>query len=161
MKTPERPGFNDSVRSKLAKELAITIKQHGCSMGADIETDLYDLLSDQWHCQSDGYELAKYLDDNYGYSPDTNLVEALDCASSLYDGIIEQQSKEWVLAYEIKLSYAIGDKVNFPYRGGKKEGEITRLFPETGKYGIWSDALELEKKETSYHLVELEKVEKV
>lgn len=163
MNHPERPGFNKSVRKLLAKEVAKTVHQHTGKPNSyeELESDLFDLFCDQYHCREDGYEIAKSLDSSYGYSPNAQFVEALDCTSSLYSGIIDQQSKEWVLAYNVNMPLAIGDKVKFPYFRGSIEGEITRLFPNEAKYGIWSETLGLDKKETSYHLVEFEKVEKL
>lgn len=154
----ERPGFNKSVRRKLAALVAQDIKQQ-CSIGNDIDEikdDCYSTLNAGYICSEGGYELAKRLEYDHAYSPDFNMVEALDQVSSHYDDLLEQQYKEWVLAYDIKLEHTVGTKVRVSGMG--EEGEITKLYPEVAKYGVWTEKLGLDQKGKSSYVVHHERV---
>lgn len=157
-KIPERPGFNESVRNKLSVLVAKDISSCDNRSSKDITAECYDVFDTAYICRENGYELAKRFEDDHGYDPDLHLVETLDCASSHYDDLIKQQTKEWVLAYDVKLYLPVGAKVIIDSPRKNTEGEITKHYPETGQYLVWTPDMGIEKKGVRGYVMNYEKV---
>lgn len=70
---------------------------------------------------SDGYEIAKELDDSWGqsYNTSSSFVEHLDCLSSDYSEKLREVVKIWSSEVGIKPKFNNGDRVK-----NKKSGEI-------------------------------------
>ena len=114
----KRPKLNDdAVIALVAEELAIKVAGWiGSTDDIDqIENDLRQVLK----FNSDGYELARELDD---YNPDTELVNILDNASCIRYSAYKQICRKWVLDNNF-IGPVIGSIVNFIYKGKQIEGE--------------------------------------
>lgn len=82
-----------------------------------------------------GYELAKDLEYK-GYYPDAELVEILDSVDDSIRDLEKRASKEWVLAYEIKADFAIGDSCMVKYGSKSVEGIIDGIDADTAHYKV-------------------------
>lgn len=148
--TPPRPTRRDpDVIQAAANQLAPDVFKwcgDGDTTLEDITTDLVKAL--RW--KTDGYELARELDD---YSPDAELVEILDKADILIHAAQRKACEEWVKSTripapaigmqvaaitdhsgvgEVVSNYPHGQSVvNFPGLGHVKAG--------TGCYGTYID----------------------
>ncbi len=159
MPTPQRPGFNDSVRKRLAVLVAKNILSLFPNKDLEYVTEeCYETLDASYICRENGYELAKRFEDDHHYEPDLELVETLDCVSSHYDDLIKQQTKEWVIAYDVKLDFPVGTQVivNSPRSG--TQGEITKHYAETAQYSVWTPDMGIEKKGIRGYIMDFEKV---
>lgn len=92
-----------------------------------------------------GYEIAKKLDDDCGYSIDPMFVDFLDTISHRLRNIHEDNVKDWVKAKQPKPIFSVGDcvKINKMIGWNKelKDGEafITGIQKETAQYLIHKD----------------------
>lgn len=101
----------------------------------------------------DGYTFAKNLDHNECYSVDTALVEILENASHTVYEIVNKANEDWVTAYQIKPTRAIGDTVKF-YNNRKKdivEGVISKIDAKVAKYHVFCESLGHVKKGCGTH----------
>ena len=152
----ERPTFDESMVSELAKSVGEIVKGHHSYN--DLESCIEDAKTVlEWNYNSDGFELAKEFE-NKGYEGSTSLVDDLDCVSSDASDILKKAIEKWVKENDIKLDLSIGALVVFDARRKNNEdGEIVKLYPETAQYGIWCESLNQPKGKTHY-MVNFEKL---
>lgn len=136
MEIPERPKFNDEIRTQLAEEMAPYIQSWDNSNGStnslqQIEQDMFDIL--EFHHDDNGYDLAKEFEDK-GYQPNIDLVEILDCVGSRKRTLINKATKDWVIKYEIKPSLSIDHPCTVKYSGEWVDGVVTDIRKETAEY---------------------------
>lgn len=83
----------------------------------------------------DGYRFAKILE-NYGWEPDTSLVNVLDS----YKGFLTQAHKDavrlWVVENNIIPQKDVGDDVIISALGCKYSGKIVFVDIETAQYSV-------------------------
>ena len=77
----------------------------------------------------DGYEMAKRLDQECGWSPDSMMVEALDTWSVEARAEIRNAQKDWRDETNPQPSFALGDRVRIR---GDHTGEVTEVEYEHG-----------------------------
>jgi hypothetical protein len=134
---PPRPTWNDEMNKELAKYTG-EILNKWCNNNVDLEECIEyaeDVL--KWHKNDDGYTLAKEFEDK-GFSPDSQLVDELDCVSYESIQILERHNKKWVAENNLKLVFEVGDQVLVKLSmKGTKECEIMKLYPETMQYVVW------------------------
>lgn len=154
----ERPTFDESMVSELAKSVGEIVKEHhNYNELEDCIKDAEDVL--EWNYNSDGFELAKEFE-NKGYKGSTSLVDDLDCVSSNAGDILKKSIKNWVKENDIKLELPVGSLIVFDARRKNNEdGEIVKLYPETAQYGVWCESLNQPKGNTHY-MVNFEKIKK-
>lgn len=134
-KTP-RPSSTDKTIVRLAtddfsKEIHKYYPQQSCE---EWQRDLYCV----YHPASDGYEMAKELEEK-GYSPDSQMVELLENYHSHISSHHTKAIKQWVKYENITLSYKVGDNVEAKWGRDNIKGEITELLPETAEYLVQVD----------------------
>lgn len=87
---------------------------------------------------TDGYEIAKRLERDAGYSPDAGLVEELDSAVFVMSKAHSDAQAEWVSKNNIRPEFKPGDKVMWVRR--KCEGVIVEdngsIYLKTGHYKL-------------------------
>lgn len=84
----------------------------------------------------DGYELARSLEDECGYSPNAELVEQLDGYPT--DVALKELEMQWVKAYNISLDLPIGTQVQVLKSHPSQSwiGIIRKHYPENAHYGV-------------------------
>lgn len=110
----------------VAEQLAIQIGESGLP---GVIEDLIAVL--EGSTGFDGYELARELEDNFGWGIDAALVDVLDSASALHHFAHEQKVKEWVQRFNVRISFAVGQRVVTNRKN--ERGVIVRLFEETAE----------------------------
>jgi len=140
-----RPTWGEEMKKDLAKIVGKLVNewcQNETSLEECIESSEKVL---EYNSNDNGYELAKEFEDE-GFSPDSELVEILDCVSYEKSKVQEAFIKKWVADNNLKLELSIGQRVvaNF-VRKGQFECEIVKLYPETMQYGLWYESIGYEK----------------
>jgi hypothetical protein len=72
--------------------------------------NLVDLIESNIN-DMDGYKLCKYLEDEEGWEPDTELVLILNELEDIFCEVHEEKVREWVLKENIKLTIPHGSFV--------------------------------------------------
>lgn len=105
-------------------------------VAAHVKRDCYDLRQESLHSLArdiakvgrydhlDGYEMAKRLDQECGWSPDSMTVEALDSWSSEAADEIQNAQRAWRDETNPQPSFALGDRVRIC---GGDTGEVTEV----------------------------------
>jgi hypothetical protein len=156
--TPPRPIVTDEMREQAAHKMLERLEKWEYFEHWASPTPLADLIKIA-STSSNGYELAKELDDEC-WNVDSTLVEELDDFSSIIDGFHTEAIKQWVISNNIKPPLTAGTKVRFTYGWHSKTGVIAdgdRYFNE-GKYHISRDD---EPRSGCFSIVEFERVEAV
>jgi hypothetical protein len=104
-KIPKRPTVNKDIIRNAARQILERLEFIG--IGEDYVEDLVDVYD---HF-SDGYELAKRLDDRYGWELNIEMVNSLDSMDSIVSGIVRVKEKQWVEEYNIQPELEIGTKI--------------------------------------------------
>lgn len=103
-------------------------------------TKMVEDLLDECKYSTEGYNLAKHLDDNHYVDPDSELVEILDGIDG--DMIIEHRKAvaKWVLWENIQPEFRDGDIVDFEITEKRKRitvtGRIYRTDLQQAQYAI-------------------------
>jgi hypothetical protein len=132
-KTPRPTRNDDNVIRAAALKLA-----EDCAEW-DSETPTAEWVDALLKCKrhwSDGYELARELQDRCWVSPDAALVEVLDGASSYLWSAENEAVKAWIAEHGVTAPLSIGTRVAC----GRGTGEITRIDAERGAYVVLPDA---------------------
>ena len=119
--TPPRPFRNaPSVMQAAAKLLAPDVMAWAMAEGEQltaeddlpgIEKELVAAFNRVEYKGLDGYDLAKELEFNCGYSPDAYLVEILDRAGFVQNTAHNEAVKNWVMDNKVFVPFKIGDQV--------------------------------------------------
>lgn len=131
----KRPKLNDdAVIALVAEELAIKIADWMSNYDdiEEIENDLKRAL--KYH--SDGYELARELDD---YNPDAELVDILDNALDMKLSAHDQVCRRWVSDNGL-VGPNIGASVSFTFDGKRIEGEVVNNY-DYGQSSVFCESL--------------------
>ncbi len=157
-----RPVWGDKIRKELAEIVGGEIRMWDGGLVDSLERCIgyiYKLL--ERHPNEDGYRLARALECDEGFTPDTELVDILDGVQYKKYELIGKAVKEWVKKYALTLDFEVGQKVLATVnRRGKvetSEFEVVKLYPETMQYGLWNESLGYSEREGCL-LVEFERV---
>lgn len=131
----KRPSIRDQeIIKSVARELAVEILKDQCN--EDAVSSLVSVL--QRNPGGDGYQLAKYLDDDHGWDVDVDTVEILDSAYSSLHVAARKLTAEWVERNAIKPKRKIGDIVGIVQRGINYTGEIVKIDEPQATYTVMS-----------------------
>lgn len=139
MNNTTRPSIkDDEIIEKVAREIAPSLLEWISSTSVDgsqdtieeIIPELIDMIDSTYN--HDAYDMAKYLDDEYSWSPDSDLVERLDCVDYLLRKFENEHTKEWVKFFKIQPQFKVGDLVSF----NNKQGHIDSIDFDLAKYRI-------------------------
>ena len=112
---PERPSKKSAeVQNAAAKELASVLKDYWKSTcGMEDEEAVYCALEliDQY--DYDGYKLAKFCDDTWGWDCDSEMVDILDGVQSIVYRATGNAVEKWVKDYNVTVPYEVGQRVHF------------------------------------------------
>lgn len=104
--------------------------------GSDQEEVLEQLTSAIYRSyDKDGYGIAKYLDDNYYWEPDAQLVDILDGLN--FHSVHSAALKEWVQQNGIKVGYKQGDRVVVKLFNETEVGVVTNVNHEEATCTLW------------------------
>ena len=112
---PPRPSHRDPLVQRRAAEILYEKvgpwldAEEGREDKSTIMADLIDVLKHNIH--SDGYELAKYLENTKGWAADSELVEFLDDAGWCERRAIQEHTSQWVQVYGITSPVKVLDRV--------------------------------------------------
>ncbi len=144
MPNPKRPTEGDENVIHAAVDDALPHIQQYLAQHEDFQQHsvlreaLIDLL---YHCTTeDGYDRAKYLDQNFHWKPDAELVELLDKFPDIrqaYRGAIAS----WVKAVKIEPTLPVGARVPVRVQSGQYQGTIARIENDHGEYMVRIEAL--------------------
>lgn len=147
MKT-ERPKYDyKQMREYTAKKLLQEVLEWHAQWDEDEPVDEETILKELENCvgNDDGYEIARSLDQQYNWSPDTSLVEILDNSFFHMHDAQKMLIKKWVTENDIQPEFEVGQTVIFRHftgEGGKvSKGTITRIEKDTAQYVINSKEL--------------------
>ena len=115
---------------------------------AGMLTDYFDDLDDAKNCinvvlekcnNTDGYYIARELDDEYCIEPDAKLVDFLDGIDSIVYSQYKKLEKQWVIDNDIKPKFNVGDTVKIISTKSNKlvNGEITKIDTDVAEYYIF------------------------
>lgn len=143
-KSESRPRlYDDSILRAVAKELSFEVERWlgEKNTQSSIEQDLFEAMKDCTISDFDGYDLARQLEREYGYVPDSNLVEIL---SSAYVHAMREHRKqisEWIERNNIQATRKIDEKIKCCNQGKIVEGVIFAVYPKTLQYGVYVESL--------------------
>lgn len=141
-----------------AAEIVGDLKKAGLFADMDEAEAIADLVKHgrEW---SNGYELAKSLDDRCGWDIDAGFVEVLDNFGFVASRQIELAEKAWVTRYAIQPPLADGAAVTFRWQAGTTTGVIDGVYDGgTAKYRIRRDGDPVPNR---HHIVNFEDVQPV
>lgn len=154
-----RPVWDDKIRKELAEIVGGEVYMWDGGQLDSLEQCIgyiYELL--EYHSNGDGYELARELENDCNFSPDSRLVDILDGAQYEKHTLIAKAVEKWVKEYALTLDLEVGQKVRAEVsRRGQFEFEIVKLYPKTMQYGLWNESLGYSKG-AGYTIVDAEKV---
>jgi len=124
-----------------AAELAKRLTRHDAeslpeSESAKVAAQIADVLG-----LGDGYEIAKALEDGHGWSPNMEIAEILDHATSIRYGLVEKAEEEWFSARKPAL-LPVGTRVAFDtyevktWKPIRVEGVIRSVDDKHGRYAV-------------------------
>lgn len=95
----------------------------------------------QVNFNDNGYEIAKKLENECGWSIDVEMVDFLDCLASVERDIKDKNIDEWVKCTKPVLKYPIGTKLNIVsvFTRSYKVGDIVyvnAIYDKSAQYGI-------------------------
>jgi hypothetical protein len=124
--TPRPKITDDVIIEAAAKRLLKPVTEWLAEAGDEDESNTLEELKAAIKFESDGYDIAKYLD-RKGWMPNARLVEILDQAFSAKHSALAEACKAWVIATgakEIPLeTVVLWKKDSWPE---PKEGIVTR-----------------------------------
>ena len=110
----ERPNRNDTAILKAAAtEIAIRCAEWAGD-GSEPDEWVDDLCEALRYGRDDGYELAKYLDDRAGVTPDAELVDILSDAWHVVSRVYNAALAAWSEATGFAPAFNVGDRVHTP-----------------------------------------------
>ena len=140
-----RPARNDDVVTQIVAEKVCDMLMEWLPTCGDNNSDRQEILKHakelvSYRCR-DGYESAKYLDDYYGYLPDSELVEMLDGVGSIVSDVHDKAVCNWAASNNIQPKYNVGDKIKFK-RHNKEiiTGEIINVSMKTQTYIVFCES---------------------
>lgn len=146
---PPRPKkVDEAVVEAAATDLADTLIKHdpGLTERDRIIEELTDALASMWH--TDGYKLAKYMEDCHWWDPDEEIVEVLAGARHALWAAHEDAEAQWVAEHAITPKLAIGDTVTLlksqvihQSPDEPVTGKVRFIYANIGKYCIGFEGL--------------------
>lgn len=121
---------------ELAKQIAMNwdgVEGNEAERAAEVSNiagDLQKVLSRTY--DSDGYSLAKALEDYHGWDPDASLVEMLDGAFWAMESAHRALVADWVASSGVSVPFAEGDQVQSP----KGVGTVTKIDAQHAKVNV-------------------------
>lgn len=110
---PSERSITDSMKEKAAEHLVkILMARDPQEDEEEIREVADECVEDEYTWwQGDGYKLARELEDNHGYDPDSSLVDDLDSHSYYLARLAEDSVKSWVKSSGFTLALSGGTKV--------------------------------------------------
>lgn len=121
--------FMPKVKSYLGSDWSESEQPH-------IEEQLMKVMS----ANRDGYEMARELENNYGWAEDRSLMYLMDEGESLLSDAHRDILGQWIKCYGISPERKVGDTVstNHWHRKGQV-GTITKIDKEKAEYAVHFD----------------------
>ncbi len=143
----KRPKYTDVPLRTVAEELAKDL-EHLKTRDTQDE-DIVDALEDALKTAgcSNGYQIAKELEKNSAFRPDSMLVEMLDAAWYIRSTMHDELVKKWVSWHNITPNKKIGDHVRISFRGKEGLGQIRNIDLERATYLVYAEELDVARKE--------------
>lgn len=112
--SPNHPTIRRAIATRLADLLDVSIER--------LIDDIYSVLTPN----TDGYALAKALDDQCGWSVDAELVEKLDEARQIETEVMYDAEKAWATAHGLTQPFPPGTRVRWiNYENTHNTGYVT------------------------------------
>jgi hypothetical protein len=111
-----------------------------CAEWGDEEWEDELLQAFQWGC-TDGHELARYLEEHFGVSPDEDLVEILSGAWWAIQYAHDSAVEEWTKKTGFTPSLSVGDRVSTP----KGAGVVQKVLESQASYLVALDGKDRER----------------
>jgi len=143
----KRPYFKAENSKEIAKEV------HNKNFeDARITVDMLEYVARNCYRYSDGYELAKKIEDSYYVDIDTMIVEMLDYIPTLVGREQDRLERQWVKDNGVEPLLKIGCEVSYQRGSEVKTGTIDGINLEVAKYYVTTD------KPSARAIIEYEKV---
>jgi len=137
--TPPRPARNAPEVIAIAAEKLLPDVMEWRGKGDYYQDKILNSIKKAIRYETDGYAIAKSIDDNGVLEPDSELVEILDQASSYLHTAFSELCTEWVNQNNL-TGPAIGAKVTCTKYSKEGQGEIIRN-DKDGRSLVYFEAL--------------------
>lgn len=131
-----RPKITDVSYQEIAVELSRAVLEYGSGQNLSKESLIESLERAMKSAGTSGFQIAKELEQNDGFKPDSELVEILESSWFIRQTILSEQVTKWVTENNIQPSKLIEDEVFLEIRGEKCSGTITGIDYEKGQYTV-------------------------
>lgn len=121
--TESRPRqLTDAMKKAAARDLAQELAEHGHINANEIEDAARDIAKHAHGPWTDGYTLAKRLDDYAGWDCNFGMAEVLDGWSTFSDDALRKAEKEWASRVNPTPPFANGTRVRVKDEMGTIDG---------------------------------------
>lgn len=108
--------------------------EHGSIQERQVLDDLIACMSD--YLATDGYEMAKILEEDFTWLPNTRLVNLLDQARHIRDKLYDRRVEEWVQKNQVSPSLGVGDAVVVKHDQNERKGVIQAVHHKEARYQV-------------------------
>lgn len=142
IKSPRPTKIPESMEPKAIKKIAAILSEWNSEFSEkDLEELSKALFKKSLDFYSNGYELAKFLDDEFYITPNSSLVEALDDIGYILNRVLDEAVEDWVRQDHIEPKFKVGDTVTIEIKFGKdkgtyNDGKIYDIDHTKAKYSI-------------------------
>ena len=140
MHVPPRPkALTDDQRRVIAADLVDRVIKTGTLGPSDRDEAIEDVIKATRWC-SDGYEIAKALDDDNGWMCDAEVVAILDDFGVEKSGALRESVKAWVVHFGIAARFLVGQRI-IAYDGTEQafRGVVDDIRAEFAEYAVKID----------------------
>lgn len=112
---PKRPDkWSKEVQEAAAVKVAELLKDYWkSSSGIDDQEALYCAKEIADNSDYDGYKLAKFCDEQWGWDADSDLVDTLDGVHYIVYKATTKAEEKWVKDHNVTVPYEVGQRVHF------------------------------------------------
>ena len=140
--TEKDPKVIENVRVRITQILEDYLDSNSILDPPSVESEVAELID--MYQYSNGYKLAKMLDDQFNWEPNSDLVDQLDSIKFIVHEEIDREVQKWVKENNILPKYKIGDEVVYnDYHTGfaTLKANIVKIYEKEAKYGIQNKQL--------------------
>jgi hypothetical protein len=134
-----RPDFKDeSLTVEVARTLLPQVVEWAASRGDNHDEDEHTLgnLVACMDVETDSYDLAKILEEDFSWRPDSQLVRILDRIPYVRHAIYNRQVEEWVEENKVHPSLDVGAEVTVSVSDGERHGRIQAVIHKEARYQV-------------------------
>lgn len=136
----KRPDGNDEGVKRIAVERDREEILQWCSdagaLDSDDEEEVLDQVVESLEPHKDGYALAKALEDDHQWEPDSALVDILDTLQDTLRSVTQEAVVAWVRDRGLQPKHALGAKIQARVGWSWHDGVVVKVYPERMEYVV-------------------------